>query len=64
MAKEASASIWSPISSANPLSLLYSSDPEGHVDTDRVNAEGSKPQYVNVEIQGLPTPVYWTLELT
>lgn len=64
MEKGVSVFNWSPISSVNPLSLLYSSDSEGHVDTDRANNEGSRSQYVNVEIQGVPTPVYWTLELT
>ena len=40
--------------SLDPLSLLYS-DSEGTVDTVRVNDKGSRPQYVNVEIQGVPT---------
>ena len=40
--------------SLDPLSLLYS-DSEGTVDTVRVSDKGSRPQYVNVEIQGVPT---------
>ena len=34
--------------------MLYS-DSEGTVDTVRVSDKGSRPQYVNVEIQGVPT---------
>ena len=39
----------------DPLLYLYSSDSEGQVDSIRVNDEGSRPQYVNVDLQGLPT---------
>ena len=58
--------VWTPTSESNethhdtdedsldPLSLLYS-DFEGTVDTVRVSDKGSRPQYVNVEIQGVPT---------
>ena len=38
----------------DPLSLLYS-DSNGTVDTVRVSDKGSKPQYVNVQVQGVPT---------
>lgn len=44
-----------PMGSGNPLLYLYTSDSEGQVDTIRVNDEGSGPQYVNVEIQGVRT---------
>ena len=44
-----------PMGSADPLSYLYSSDSEGQVDTIQVSDEGSRPQYVNVKIQGMPT---------
>ena len=44
-----------PMGSVDPLLYLYSSDSEGQVDTIRVNDEGSKPQYVNVDLQGVPT---------
>ena len=40
--------------SLDPLSLLYS-DSEGTVDTVRVSDKGGRAQYVNVEIQGVPT---------
>ena len=40
--------------SLDPISLLYS-DSEGTVDTVRVSDKGGRPQYVNVEIQGVPT---------
>ena len=36
----------------DPLALLYSSDSDGSVSAVRVNDQGSKPQYVNVTIQG------------
>lgn len=35
--------------------MLYSSDSDGSVSAVRVNDRGSKPQYVNVTIQGVPT---------
>ena len=52
---ETSEPIRPPMGSVDPLLYLYSSDSEGQVDTIRVNDEGSRPQYVNVEIQGVPT---------
>ena len=47
--------ILPPMGSVDPLLYLYSSDLEGQADTIRVNDEGSRPQYVNVEIQGVST---------
>ena len=44
-----------PMDSVDPLLYLYSSDSDGQVGTIQVNDEGSRPQYVNVEIQGVPT---------
>ena len=41
--------------SVDPVSLLYSSDSEGSVDMVRVDDQGSRPQYVNITIQGVPT---------
>ena len=41
--------------SVDPVSLLYSSDSESSVDMVRVCDQGSRPQYVNIEIQGVPT---------
>jgi len=38
------------------LAVLHSSDSDGSVGAVSVNDQGSKPQYVNVTIQGVPTP--------
>ena len=43
-----------PMGSVDPLLYLYSSDSEGQVDTIQVNDEGSRPQYVNVDLQRVP----------
>ena len=40
--------------SLDPLSWLYT-DSEGTVDTVRVSDKGSRPQYVNIQVQGVPT---------
>jgi len=37
----------------DPVSLLYSSDSESSVDMVRVDDQGSRPQYVNIENQGV-----------
>ena len=39
----------------DPVSLLYSSDSDSNVDMVRVVDQGSRPQYVNIEVQGIPT---------
>ena len=39
----------------DPVSLLYSSDSDSSVDMVRVDDQGSRPQYVNIEVQGVPT---------
>ena len=39
----------------DPMAVLYSSDSDGLVSAVRVSDQGSKPQYVNVTIQGVPT---------
>ena len=39
----------------DPMAVLYSSDSDGSVSAVRVSDQGSKPQYVNVTIQGVPT---------
>ena len=44
----------SEASNGDPLPFLYS-DSDGTVDTVRVSDKGSKPQYVNVQVQGVPT---------
>ena len=44
----------SNLPNVDPLSQLYSLDSEGLVDTIRFNDEGSRAQYVYVEIQGVP----------
>ena len=44
-----------PLNDLDPLALLYSSDSDGSVSAVRVNDQGSKPQYVNVTIQGVAT---------
>ena len=44
----------SPIG-VDPVSLLYSSDSDSNVDMVRVDDQGSRPQYVNIEVQGVPT---------
>jgi len=41
--------------SVDPVSLLYSSKSDSSVDTVRVCDQGSRPQYVNIEIQGVST---------
>ena len=41
-----------PLNDLDPLALLYLSD---SVSAVRVNDQGSKPQYVNVTIQGVAT---------
>ena len=41
--------------SVDPVSLLYSSDSESSVGMVRVCDQGSRPQYMNIEIQGVPT---------
>ena len=38
----------------DPISLLYSSDSESSVDMVRVDNQGSRPQYVNIQIQDVP----------
>jgi len=40
--------------SVDPVSPLYSSDSEMSVDIVRVDDQGSRPQYVNIQIQGVP----------
>ena len=37
----------------DPLALLYLSDSDGSV--GRVNDQGSKPQYINITVQGVAT---------
>ena len=44
----------SEASCGDPLPFLYS-DSDGTVDTVRVSDKGSKFQYVNVQVQGVPT---------
>ena len=43
--------------SVDPVSLLYSSDSESSVDMVRVDNQGIRPKYVNIQIQGVPTSV-------
>ena len=40
--------------SEDPCTFLYS-DSDNDVDTVRVDDKGSKPQYVSVQVQGIPT---------
>ena len=42
-------------SSVDPVSLLYSSDSDSSVDMVRMDDQGSRPQYVDMQIQGAPT---------